>query len=197
MVQIYTAISDNKNNKKVMNIDLLSIIDADCQNTIRACIYYEALDGTDLVQLKFIRNSLANVAISSWCKTFGANSERSHFSHLFNQCKNNSVQNNKANTQKRIRNSVAMNDSDYKLFWEAVKKARDQFFAHNDHNELIRPIMPDLVLLKKSAIEMRIIIQDLAKDFYLLSDLLEQVDIKTYTDQLEREAQNLRTLVKL
>lgn len=194
-----------------MNFDLLLTIDADCQNTIRAVSYYRSLDGGDLVQLIFIRNALAQTAITSWCKTFGSTREKSHYKNICLYCEPN-LQVEAVNrltvdeVRSRLSGSACFTPEEYEKFWEATKNARDQFFVHNDYAESNRPAFPDLEALFAIACEMRVIIKEIAtllinEDNFRGNDslvtLVEQHGIPAFLAQLELEAYGLRKIANL
>jgi hypothetical protein len=107
-----------------------------------------SLGCSDDDRLNFFRlydGCLMDVAVISWCKLFGANSEQSHWKRLFPDHFHEDL-------RVAISDSVGGKDVFYRI-WEEISEYRNKYVAHHEFNERHRPQQhPQLEPLRQSGL---------------------------------------------
>jgi len=135
------------------DLECLWSIESACQHCIRAAHYFQTVSKSQLHAWTFTQNYYGAVAVVFWCQVFGSKKEPTHYSGLFK----NAVPPwpSESDVALRLRTSVALDESQYDIFLQGVKRARDKFFVHNEYDATTKPVFPDLVLMVKTCEEMR------------------------------------------
>ena len=146
------------------DIHFLWQIEVHCQRCMRAAKFFDCASGTNKTLWTFTQNCYGEIAITYWCKVFGAKSEPTHFSKLFEgrtfaTGTGGAISIN--NVRQRLQSAVGMSEGQYHQFWNEVKDARDKVFVHNEFTAQPRPTFPDIEKLAVVTAEMRTIIGEI------------------------------------
>jgi hypothetical protein len=189
------------------DLSLLYQIELHCEKCICACLYFEAVSGTDDKMWAFAQNCFGESAILHWSKSFASRKEPTHFTRFFVE-KLFKMPDGSALTLEIVRSKLyaaaMMSADEYLAFWKNLKRGRDKYFVHNDFSATLRPHFPDLDVLKKVALEMRNVIYEVIvneesedverhKDF---KDLVEWNRNDKYLRDLEKDCQRLKQMMK-
>lgn len=145
------------------DLNLLYQIEVHCEKCIRACVYADAVGGTDDNMWAFTQNCFAEASILHWCRVFGSRGEPTHFTHFFGgKCfgKQDGSRLTLENVRVRLYRAAHMSEADYLAFWKNVKKGRDKYFVHDEFSVAHRGQFPDLDVFKRTALEMREVIHE-------------------------------------
>ncbi len=142
-----------------VQLDYLWSIEVSCQRSIRAAKYFGAVPTSTTNVWSFTQNSYGAICIIHWCQIFGAYSEPTHYSKLFAQ--GMVAQMTKDTVATRLRASIKMNKRQYNSFWKGVTKARNKYFVHYEFGTKDKPLFPDIDLLLKTCLEMRVIVREI------------------------------------
>ena len=134
-------------------LDRLWTIEIACQRCIRAAKSFDALSNTNTNAWAFTQNCFGGICVIHWCQVFGAESEPTHYSRLFD--KSTMTQMTKDIVKGKLRKTLGMTESEYLNFWQGVKDARDKFLVHCDFAVEDKPIFPDTDHLLKTCFVMR------------------------------------------
>ena len=142
-------------------LELVWHINVSCLKCIRTAKYFKVVSGVGSNRWKFTQRNLWNftqncyggICVIHWCQVFGNRSERTHYSHLFDDGTISVI--TKEQITERLRNKLGMNEQQYNSLWEEVKKARDKYFVHYDFDTSDRPVFPKLDHLVDICLEMR------------------------------------------
>ena len=156
-------------------LDLLWNIEIACRRCITASCYFDITSGTEQNLWAFTQNCYGEICVIHWCKVFGARSEPTHYSRLFDTPTIACI--SKHQVAIRLHTSVTKTEAEYTRLWRDVKKARDKFLVHNEFSLTDKPIFPDLDLLVKVCIEIRDVIREIIT--------AEQSDDETYRSNIK------------
>jgi len=142
-------------------LDLIWNIEILCRRCVRGAYYFNALpQKSKNRRWAYTHNSFGGISIIYWCQVFGSNSEPTHYSNLLDK---NNCPITKDEISRRLCSSIKMNKAEYKTFWQGIKDARDCFFVHNEFNAKDKPKLPNLTLMSKVCLEMRVILLEVLK----------------------------------
>lgn len=141
------------------NLDLLWNIEVLCQRCIRAERFFNVVSGSKSNAWAFTQNCYGEICVILWCQVFGALSEPTHYSKLFEAGPLAGMR--KQDIEVRLRQSTGKDVHEYKKLWQEVKIARDKFMVHNEFNSKDIPCFPDLDSMVKVCLEMRNIIREI------------------------------------
>lgn len=176
-------------------LDLLFQIEVHAQRCIRAVLYSYAVSGTGVNMWAFTQNCFAESAILHWCKIFGSNNEPTHYTRFFNNESFELPDGTELSAdvvKDRFCRSAGISVTEYRSIWENIKKGRDKFFVHNEFTTKDKLEFPDLLLLKKMALEIRDIVHEIISQ----EDLMDEEFHKNFKD-LVQSNRNSRYLNKL
>lgn len=140
-------------------LDLLWNIEIACQRCIRAASHFEVASNSKSELWSFTQNCYGAMTVIHWCQIFGAYDEPTHFSSLF---KNGALGGMlKEHVSNRLCAYVRMSQEAYSLLHKEATDARNKYFVHNEYNNKVRIVFPDLVILKRLCLEMRDIIREI------------------------------------
>ena len=140
-------------------LDLLWVVEFACQRCIRAGKYFDVASGTQQNVWAFTQNCYGGICVIHWCQVFGARSEPTHYSHLFDM--GNLAQITKDIVAERLLAALGMNDDQYHAFWKGVKGARDGYLVHHEFLAPDSPKFPDTDLLVKTCLAMRTVMREI------------------------------------
>lgn len=140
-------------------LDLIWNIEISCRRCVRGARYFNALPKSKDRRWAYTQNCFGGISIVFWCQIFGSDSEPTHYSRLF--AENTMLPVSRNDVATRLRQATGMTGSAYKEFWQGIKDARDKFFVHNEFDTEDRPSFPDLDLMAKVCLEMRMVLHEI------------------------------------
>ena len=180
-------------------LDLLWAIEMACQRCIRAGKCFDVVSGTQKNVWNFMQNCYGGICVIHWCQVFGARSEPTHYSHLFD----NEIlaQMTKNRVAERLRGALGMKDDQYCIFWKGVMDARDRYLVHNEFDDEDSPKFPDIDLLVKTCLVMRSVVREIiesesAENAKLHRDIRNFVSLLTNQRYLSKINDENKVLVK-
>jgi hypothetical protein len=184
------------------DLKLLYQIEVHCEKGIRACVYADAVGGSDSNMWAFTQNCFSEAAIKHWCCVFGTDNEPTHFKQFFAKERPKSLFTLEC-VRERLRQTARMSEDGYTEFQKNVMLGRNKYFIHNEFTEQQRGKFPDLDVFKRIALEMRDIIcelisQEEADDKDFLENFRKLVEWNRnprYLLDIEKDSKHFRALM--
>ena len=157
-------------------LNLFWYIHCSCNLCIRANRYSNVLYGSKKDVLKYTHNFYVSMCIIHWCQVFGGNREPIRYTKLFTSNSISCI--SKKEVLNRLRSSVNMNITQYNIFHNTIKKARDKFIVHFEFDSEESQTCPDHDKMADICFEMRKILSEIISS--------EQSENIEYHDKLKR-----------
>jgi hypothetical protein len=142
-------------------LDLLWVIEVACRRCIRAAKFFDVVSGKGDNVWAFTLNCYGGICVIHWCQVFGARSEPTHYSHLFDE--GMLAKMTKDNAANKLRAALSMNKEQYRPFWKGVKDARDMYLVHNEFLARDRPAFPYTALMVNTCLVMRSVVREIVE----------------------------------
>ena len=189
------------------DLSLLCQIELNCKKCIRACLYFDAVSGSDDNMWAFAQNCFGESAILHWSKSFASWKEPTHFTRFF-AGKSFKMPDGLTLTLEIVRSrlyaAAMMSADEYFACWKNLKRGRDKYFVHSDFSTAGRLHFPGLDVLRRVALEMRNMIHDVivnaesedVERHKTFKDLVQWNRNDKYLRDIEEDCQRLKRMMK-